>query len=184
MSLRTFIAVDIGPLPELVSFEESLRNSGADLKLVEPDNIHITLKFLGETDEGVVEDIIGIIEQCSAEIQPFKLEFKGSGAFPNLNYLKVLWIGIKNYSPLEQLATCLDNELTTLGFKAEKRSFKPHITLARVKSPRAKKQLKRVIEHNKDKFFEEFDVKHIRLKKSVLDSRGPTYYTLGEVTLD
>ena len=184
MTIRTFIAVDIGALDELVNFEDALGRLGAELKLVEPENIHITLKFLGETDEELVDDIMGIITESSADIKPFKLELIGAGAFPNLNYLKVLWVGMKNYEPLEIIAKNLDSKLTQLGFKSEKRGFKPHITLARVKSRKKKNAIKDLLIKNKNMVFAEVEVKNIRLKKSVLDSRGPTYYTLGEVSLE
>ena len=113
-----------------------------------------------------------------------KLKFKGTGAFPNLNYMKVLWVGLENYSPLETIAKNLNTELLKLGFKPEKRGFKPHITLARVKSRKNKNALKELILNYKDQSFTELDVDNIRLKKSVLGSTGPTYYTLGEIKLE
>ncbi|WP_455391534.1 RNA 2',3'-cyclic phosphodiesterase [[Eubacterium] cellulosolvens] len=184
MSIRTFIAVDIGALDELVSFEDALEGLGAELKLVAPENIHITLKFLGDTNEELVDDIIEIIRDCAQAIKPFNLEFEGAGAFPNLNYMKVVWVGLKSYGPLETLAQCLNIELRPLGFKPEKRGFRPHITLARVKSKKKKDALKKLVISYKDKHFAEFDVNNIRLKKSELSSSGPTYSTLGEVKLE
>ncbi len=183
MTLRTFIAVDIGPLDELVAFEHELEAIGADLKLVAPENIHITLKFLGNTSEALVEDITETIKDCSKEIKPFKLEFKGAGVFPNLNYIKVLWVGINDQGILGPLADDLDSKLTKLGFKSEKRGFSPHVTMGRVKSPKNKKALKELIMQNKDKFFCELNIDNIRLKKSILASKGPTYYTLAEINL-
>ena len=184
MKIRTFIAVDIGPLEELVNIEAALRDVGADLKLVAPENIHITLKFLGDTSEDSVEEIIEIISECAKDIKPFKLQFKGTGAFPNLNYMKVLWVGLENYGPLETIAKNLNTELSKLGFKSEKRGFKPHVTLARVKSRKNKTALRELILNYKDQSFTELDVDNIRQKKSVLGSTGPTYYTLGEIKLE
>jgi 2'-5' RNA ligase len=184
MSIRTFIAVDIGPLDEFVNFKEALDDINADLKSVAPENIHITMKFLGDTNEELINDIIEIIRQCSKDIKPFKLEFKGAGAFPNLNYIKVLWIGILNYGPLETIANNLNSEMTKLGFKPEKRGFKPHITIARVKSRKKKNELKNLLIQNKDRHFADFSVDNVRLKKSILDSTGPTYYTLSEIKLE
>ena len=184
MTLRTFIAVDIGPMAAFVKFEDAISATGAVVKLVEPENIHITLKFLGDTAEDQLEDIIQIMRECCKDIKPFKLLFQGTGAFPNLNYIKILWVGLEGYGPLETLAKDLDSRLTGLGFRAEKRGFKPHITVGRVKSRKNKQALKDLLITNKADNFGELNVDHICLKKSILDSKGPTYYTLGKVELE
>jgi 2'-5' RNA ligase len=183
MIIRTFIAVDIGPIGDLVKFEEELQDSGAELKLVEPDNIHITLKFLGDTSEELVPEINNIISESAENIKPFNMKFIGAGAFPNLNYMKVLWVGIFDPGPLPTIAKELDSNLHKLGFKSEKRQFRPHITMGRVKSKRNKDALKKVILNSKDREFGEISIDSIKLKKSILDSKGPTYYTIGEINL-
>lgn len=184
MTIRTFIAVELGPIEPLVNLEQALRDTGADLKLVEPENIHVTLKFLGPTPEDKVDEIVDIIKECSKDVSPFNLVLRGAGAFPNLNYLKVLWVGLENYEPLVPIAKCLDNSLTRLGFKAEKRGFKPHVTLARVKTKRKKNEVKDLLLEHKSMEFAKVNVTSIKLKKSILDSSGPTYYNIGEVNLD
>lgn len=184
MSLRTFIAVEVGPLDEILKFEQDIRNSGAVVKLVEPENIHITLKFLGNTDEELVEEIVEIMRECSSGIKPFKLKLKGAGVFPNLNYIKILWIGLQNYETLEIIAKNLDAKLNRLGFKSESRAFRPHVTVGRVKSRKNKSALKDLILNNKDRDFGELNVNSVLLKKSVLDSKGPTYYTLDTAELE
>ena len=168
MKLRTFIAIDIGPMDTLVELEHEISSTGAQVKLVEPENIHITLKFLGDTDEKLIEDIIGIMTECANPVRPFTLEFKGAGVFPNLNYMKVAWVGIENYEPIVPLVKELDTKLERLGFRAEKRAFKPHITLARVKGRLNKDALKNLIIYRKDKHFGELNVDSIYLKKSIL----------------
>ncbi len=183
MTIRAFIAIDIGPLDSLVKFEQEILDTGAEVKLVEPENIHVTLKFLGDTSEELVPEINNIISDASKDIQPFKLQLKDAGAFPNLNYLKVLWVGIEDPGPVPELARNLDNELKKLGFKSEKRGFKPHITLGRVKTRKRKDELKKLLINNKGRQFGELEVTNIRLKKSVLGSTGPTYYTIGETEL-
>jgi len=183
MTLRTFIAVDIGALEELVKLEDELEAIGANLKMVEPKNIHLTLKFLGDTADDQVEEIVKIIEDCVKDLKPFNLELEGTGAFPNLNYIKVIWVGVNDHGILGPVTRNLNSELTSLGFKSENRGFSPHITLARVKSPKNKKQLKELILKHKDKTFQKLQIDKIRLKKSILDSKGPTYYTLGEINL-
>jgi 2'-5' RNA ligase len=184
MSLRTFIAVEVGPLDEILKFEQDIRTSGGAVKLVEPENIHITLKFLGNTDEELVNDIVEILRECCSGIKSFKLRLKGAGVFPNLNYIKILWIGLQNYEPLEIIAKNLDSKLNKLGFKSEKRAFRPHITVGRVKSRKNKSAIKELVLNNKDRDFGELNINSVLLKKSVLDSTGPTYYTLGTAELE
>ena len=114
-------------------------------------------------------------------IEPFKINLKGAGVFPNPNYIKVIWVGITDPGPMPEIAKNLDQQLNGLGFKSEKRGFKPHITLGRVKTRKNKDQLKRLIINNEDRIFGEININSVKLIKSVLDSRGPTYYTLEEI---
>lgn len=181
MTFRAFISVDIEVTPKLSEFEERLRGSDAPLKLVDLDNIHLTLKFLGDTDEALIDDIVRAMTLSVEHIEPFTMEMKGTGAFPNLNYMKVIWVGLENADALVTIAKTLDRELTKLGFKREKRGFHPHITMARVKGARKKNILAQVINEHKDETFGSQKVECIRLKKSVLSREGPTYSTVKEV---
>ncbi len=183
ITIRTFIAVEIGPMDELVKYEDDITSTGAEVKLVEPENIHITLKFLGDTPEKMVNDILEIIRESCSGIKPFKLEFQDVGAFPNTNYIKILWVGMKDHEPLEGLAKDLNSKLIKLGFPAEKRGFKPHITLGRVKSRKNKQALKELVIKNKDRNFGVLNVGSVCLKKSVLSPSGPTYSTLDKIEL-
>ena len=183
MSLRAFIAVEIGPMEELVVFLDEIRNTGADIKLVEPENIHITLKFLGDINEDLVPEICNIITDASSDVEPFSLKLLDTGAFPNLNYIKVLWVGLDDPGPLPVLAKVLDNKLHQLGFNKEKRGFKPHVTLGRVKSRKNKEALKQILIKNQNRDFGKIYVKSICLKRSILSSKGPTYYTLYDAKL-
>jgi 2'-5' RNA ligase len=184
MSIRTFIAIDIGALPELVKFEEELAGTGANLKLVKPENIHITLKFLGNTEKEQLEKIKETIADVVTGTSKFKLEFTGAGAFPNLNYIKVLWVGINDNGILAPIASELDKKLHKIGFQREKRTFKPHITLGRLKGFKNKNDVKKILKQHSDRYFGELDVNNIRLKKSILNPEGPIYSTLEEIILE
>lgn len=181
MTFRAFISVDIDATPKLGEFEERLRGSNAFLKLVDLENIHLTLKFLGNTDEALIDDIIGIMALSVEEIEPFTMEMKGTGAFPNPNYMKVIWVGLENADALVIISKKLDRELTKLGFKREKRGFRPHITMARVKGPKNKKRLAQILKEYEGESFGSQNVECIRLKKSVLSREGPAYTTVKEV---
>ena len=181
MSFRAFISVDVEASDKLWEFEERIRNCNASLKMVDMGNIHLTLKFLGETDEGLVDSIAEIMALSVEGIEPFTMGLRGTGAFPNENYMKVVWVGLENTEALATIARTLERELSKLGFKREKRGFRPHITVARVKGPKNKSRLAGVLREYRDDVFGSQTVECIRLKKSVLSREGPTYTTVKEV---
>jgi len=93
---RGFIAIDIDPFPKLLEIEREIKISGANVKCVEPENIHLTIKFLGDTDESLIDRIKDIMNDSVKNMEPFEIQLKGAGVFPNERYIKVIWIGIKN----------------------------------------------------------------------------------------
>ena len=183
MKFRAFIGIDIN-LPKILKFRQEIEKINADIKLVEIENIHLTLKFLGNIEESLVEDIEKIMKDCVLEFSPFPLKIKGVGAFPNLKFMRVVWIGIENAENIAKIAKNLDNKLTALKFKKEKKGFSPHITIARVKGIRNKNELKNLLEKNENKEFGEVVVNSICLKKSVLSSKGPNYYLVKKVSFE
>ena len=180
---RGFISIDIEPFPKLIQLENEIRNSGANVKLVEPENVHITIKFLGETDEGIIERIEEIMKSAVENIGQFDIKLKGSGFFPNEKYIRVIWIGIENINKTSSIAKKIDQQLSNLGFEKEKRGFSAHLTIARVKSAKNKDNLMKIIEKYRDIEFGTFNVNSIKLKKSELTPKGPIYTTLREVKL-
>jgi 2'-5' RNA ligase len=180
---RGFIAIDIRSFPKLIQFENEIKNTGADVKLVEPDNIHITLKFLGDTEEELIDSIEEIMKKSVEEMDSFEVQLKGSGVFPSQNYIKVMWIGLKNGEKIGEIASEIDEKTSDLGFQREKRGFSAHLTIARVKSAKNKEKLLQIIEKYRDIEFGSFEVDSIKLKKSELTPKGPIYTTLKEVKL-
>ena len=163
--MRAFIAIDV---PYFRAIGELQRSIEGRFKAVEPENIHFTLKFLGEIDEGLVGEIKKIIEECRPE--PFTIKLKGIGFFPSENYIRVVWIGVENPEILTNTMRCIDQKTSKLGFRKE-RSYVPHLTVARVKG--------RITIANREKFedmeFGEIEVREIKLKKSTLTEKGPIY---------
>ncbi len=160
----------------------ALRETGAFLKLVEPQNIHMTLKFLGNVAEEHVPRIKEMMVEAVKNIEPLNIQLVGAGAFPNLNRMRVIWIGTRGADRLVDVASYLEEELESLNFRREKRGFSPHITIARVKSPKNIGSLKRLLSEHKDEFFGEQLVESIRLKKSDLRPQGPIYSVVEEAT--
>ena len=96
MAFRTFIAIEVPYLSKLDEFSRAVNNTGADLKMVNLDTLHITLKFLGETEESLVPEIKKIMKHAVSEIEPFTMFLRCTGAFPNLNRINIVWAGLDN----------------------------------------------------------------------------------------
>jgi 2'-5' RNA ligase len=179
---RCFVAVDIDA-PQLkaalLRAQGALVATGADVKAVEDENIHITLKFLGEIPEGRTARVTQLVKGIT--FKPFTLDFKGVGVFPSPSRPSVVWAGVAGEAS-EMLAvfTELECGLKALGFEPERRPFQPHVTLCRVRSGQNRAQLAEVIHAMGDEGFGTQRVEHIRLKKSVLTRKGPIYSTAAE----
>lgn len=183
MKFRGFIAIDIEIMPKLVQLENEIKNTGANVKLVEPKNIHITLKFLGDTEEAQINEIEEIMKKSVEESNPFSIKFRNVGIFPNDRYIKVIWIGVENGEQIGIIADKIDKHISKLGFESEKRKFSPHLTIARVRSARNKEKILQIIEKYRDFEFADMNIESIKLKKSELTPDGPIYTTLREVKL-
>ena len=182
-SFRGFIAVEI-PINNMIkTIHNEIAKLPTNIKLVELENIHITLKFLGETKEEHIELIRQIMENTMEKMKPYSIQLKGTGVFPNHNYIKIIWIGIEQAELLSIISSSLNSQLVKLGYKKEKRGFNPHLTIARVKSAKGKDQLIHLIEKYKDIIFDEVLIDCILLKKSTLTPQGPIYETITKVKM-
>lgn len=181
--IRSFIAFDINNESVLKRFSEvqgTLLNTGADLKLVKPQNIHITMRFLGNISLHMVNSIHEEMKKLS--FTSFDVEIKGLGAFPSLRYARVVWAGMrKGADELANIFNQLEPRLRKLGFRPDPKGFSPHLTIARVKTGRNKAELVRCVQDLADYEFGVVRADCLRLKKSVLTPRGPIYSTLREV---
>lgn len=180
---RGFIAVDINATPDIIQMLNEIKSSNTDVKLVESQNIHITLKFLGDVHQDKVNQIEETIKKSTEGMEPFKIKLIGTGVFPNKNYIRVIWIGIKDTEKLATIAKNIDEGLSHLGFKKEKRDFSAHLTIGRVKTAKNKEILLKKIENYEDFDFGQQNVISIKLKKSDLTPTGPIYTTIKEVKL-
>ena len=181
--IRSFIAFDIDDksmLRKLSEAQDQLVNTGASLKLVNPENIHITMRFLGDIHPSMIDAIHGEMEGVS--FTSFNVELRGIGVFPNMKYLKVVWAGIqKGSDELKNVFDQLEPRLRKLDFKPDSKGFSPHLTIARVRTGRNKAELMKCVEELRDHEFGVLKAECLRLKKSVLTPKGPIYSTLKEV---
>ena len=145
--IRAFVAIDLSDEAKraLTALIQSLRGRRIDgLRLVRPEGIHLTLKFLGNIDASRVPRIANALAAVSARHTPFRLTLAAPGFFPNADRARVLWIGVGgDLSPLRQLQRDVDETLATLGFAAEKRPFNPHLTIARMRDSAARADRRR-----------------------------------------
>jgi len=172
--MRTFIAIDLpSSLKEKIKkVLEKFKKCNLNAKWVESNNLHLTLKFLGEIKEDNLERIKKIIDTVAKKISSFEVSLKEFSFFPHPNNPRVFFISTDKEEKLREIAQDLEEQLLPLGFKKENR-FKAHITLARFKSKKnidcLKKELKNV------SLKEDFLIKEIVLFKSILTSFGPIY---------
>lgn len=181
-SFRAFIAIDLAPLLGLESFLRDLTGING-LKPVDAANLHITLKFLGDVEESLVPRIGEVIKSCCEGIIPFQVEVVGSGVFPPKGGARVVWADLRGSEPMAIIAERLEKGLEPLGFPPEGRSFKSHLTLARVKDPKASNQARAIASTYQSTRFGSKDVTEVLLKKSVLRPQGPEYSTVLSVKL-
>jgi RNA 2',3'-cyclic 3'-phosphodiesterase len=159
----------------------SLLSIGGDLKQVERDNIHLTLKFLGNVSPAKLAEVKSALGKVKFE--PFSLEIKGAGAFPNMKRMNIIWIGVgEGWSKAQLIFEQTERVLHDVGFSRETRPFSPHITIARVRSGRKRDEVAAFLEHLADESFGTFNADRVRLKQSILSPSGPSYSTLFEVT--
>ena len=177
---RGFIAIKIPFNNEMEAFWTEIKRSGARIKLVEPYNTHITLKFLGNTAESLVSNIEEIIKNAVEGLKPFEIELRGCGAFPSPTRPRVVWIGVKEGADtLKKIAESIDIGASKLGFERERRPFVPHLTVGRVKGSIG--ALPRVLAEWANKDFGKVIVDKVFLMKSVLKPEGPEYYEVVSV---
>jgi len=181
-AIRSFIAFDIedaGVLKNITKMQKILAGTGADLKFVEPQNIHITLRFLGNITPVMVDRIYE--GMCKVQFVPFTVKIHGLGAFPNQRNPRVVWAGIREGSvQLRGIFEQLEPFLRSLGFAPDTKGFSPHLTIARVRSGRNKAQLAKCLMENANFEFGVVKANCLKLKKSDLTPKGPIYTTLRE----
>ncbi|RLI36655.1 RNA 2',3'-cyclic phosphodiesterase [Candidatus Bathyarchaeota archaeon] len=181
--IRSFIAFDIEDeivLNNLTRVQDALLKTGADLKLVKPENVHVTLRFLGNITLTMVDLIHREMEKVTFE--PFDIEIKGVGVFPNLRRINVIWAGIgRGADELRRIFNHLEPNLRRLGFQPDRKGFSPHLTIARVRTGRRRDELARCIQGLADFYFGVVRAEVLRLKRSTLTPKGPIYTTLREV---
>ena len=175
-TIRSFLAIELDEelVPKISDVQKEFKKTNANIKYVSSQNMHFTLKFFGNIDLGMVEDISSAVEKVIKNYSSFDLNIKNCGCFPNKKVIKVLWLGLEEGFPIKDLQKDLDKEFRKLGFKKE-RNFISHLTIGRVKSPKNKKEIREAIEKLEEIEIGQMTVSRICLKKSTLTPQGPIY---------
>ena len=184
--IRSFLAIE---LPEAIrrkieEVQKDLKLSHADVRWVNPQNIHLTLKFFGNIDESRIDPIVKSLEGPIQTTSPFSLSIRGMGSFPHFKNPRVIWMGFQEGKEvLAALQKGADGELIKIGFEPEGRDFHPHLTLGRAKSNRGRDELIGRMEKYQEEEFGNFRVERVILFKSDLKPSGPVYTRLREMKL-
>ncbi|MFH1905463.1 MAG: RNA 2',3'-cyclic phosphodiesterase [bacterium] len=180
-TIRSFIAVNISAKirNKLEKIQDDLKESSAVLQLVRPENIHITLRFLGNVPVESIKDIQNAIEESISGFKIFSVSFETIGVFPNPEYPRIIWVGIeKGREELSLLNTKIENSLSMFSLHQENRKFQPHLTIARVRSGKNRNELVNTLEELKNIKLGEMFAKKICLMESMLKPQDAQYNTL------
>lgn len=183
--MRSFLAIELSEAVKsaLSGLQRNFRSCGADIRWVNPDNIHLTLKFLGEITEETVRDIVKLMTLICSRNNSFQLDIKGINVFPGLKSPRVLWVGVEDLDSLNTLQQEIEEGTTSLGFKRENRKFKPHLTLGRFRSSKEKESIIKACSLRKEDVLGSVDVKSVSLMKSELNSSGARHSIIAELPL-
>ena len=183
--IRCFIAIDVDDpdvIRQIARSQQELLSSGAKLKLVEPQNLHFTLHFLGNVDEQRIPELTDILMKQEGTV--FDIGLVGLGCF-RPQRPRVIWIGCTTgANQIIQHQQAIGRELRVHKFPSEKRKYSPHLTVVRVRSGVNRIQLMEIVNQHTNKEFGSCQVKAIKLKKSTLTPKGPIYEDLAIKTLD
>jgi 2'-5' RNA ligase len=179
---RAFIAVDLSAevLDQLGQVMDSLRREIGEggIRWVQAENMHLTLKFLGDVSVSNVARLKEIMRTSAAMCPAFALSVGGLGAFPSPNRARVVWVGVEGPPDLMSLQRMVDTETDRLGYASENRDFKPHLTLGRVGrnvTPKELQKIGQVLKEKKVGFLGVTQVKEVHLFRSDLQSNGAVY---------
>ena len=182
--MRAFTALEVSGqvLDSLVTFQDEIRKTGADVKLVERENLHFTVKFLGEISDAQAAEAKSRLQELA--LKAAEVEVKGAGAFPSSSRPRVVWAGVawEHEALVSPIAGLVISSLEGIG-ERDDRPFRAHITLGRVRSGRNSNQLAELLAANSETSFGRVRLSTLKLKSSNLTPAGPIYRDLGEYLL-
>ena len=185
MMKRLFIAIKIIPDQSFNTIYHDLVSglSYENLRFIEPDKLHLTLRFLGDTEENKIPDIDRLMKKCAEASKAFTLNINNTGVFGSSYNPRVIWFGIDHNEYLTHLHTRIETDLTKVGFFPDRQNFVPHLTLSRVKQLKDLKLFQKIIGEFSEKEIMKQDVSEFSLIESILMKEGPIYTKLNSYSL-
>jgi RNA 2',3'-cyclic 3'-phosphodiesterase len=182
---RTFIALPVEASGELISLTESLKTKlmGEDIKWADPGNLHITLKFLGNTSDRQLQEVTGKLETVGTLFRKGEGKMAGLDFFTYQGNPSVLFTRLTGLPELEAMFLQIDRELEAIGFPLEKRPFRPHLTLARIKGIRDKNRFVNLVKSVGSAEIQPVGMENIVFYESILRPQGPLYIPLKTILL-
>jgi 2'-5' RNA ligase len=182
---RIFIAVKIDPGENLMNMISILKSGLKDerIKWTESENYHITLAFLGDTEETKIKAINNMLRITCEGFGEFEINIKGAGVFKNFSDPRIIWSGIETSEKMNKLYDCIKSGLKDTGISLEERPFRPHLTLGRIKIIRDNGNLKSLVAKYLNAEMQNQPVNEVILYESILFQTGPVYKPLGKYPL-
>jgi 2'-5' RNA ligase len=174
---RTFAAIKVAPCNNLLKLYNEIRTAldYHAINWVAEKNIHITLKFFGDTTNQQIDAVCSLFDDIALKHNPFSFTLNGTGIFGSRYDPRVIWLGIENGWALENLALDVLNGVEEVGFPRDRQNFRPHLTIGRIKRLTDKRSFQKVIDHYSDFLIGEVRVEEFHLIESRLKPRGPEY---------
>lgn len=182
---RLFVAVKVEPSPKMLEVYERMLEAFRYDKIswANPGNIHITLKFLGDTDENEIDKICNALEKCTTRSDPFEIFLEDVGIFGSRYDPKVIWFGIKENDQLQKLANYVLDELEKIGYERDRQNFVPHLTVGRIKKIKSKKRFQNELEQFKDLKIQHSRIESFALFESILKQTGAEHFVIRKFPL-
>jgi 2'-5' RNA ligase len=182
---RIFVAVKTEAGEDLLRMISSLKTSLSEesIKWVDPGNIHLTLAFLGDTEEKRIRIITSLLKDKISGFGEFDFTLAGTGVFKNFRDPRIVWAGIRSTERLIYLQNTISTALKETGFYIEERSFNPHLTLGRIRYLKDPENLKTALERYSETEFQTIQVREVILFESILTQKGSIYKPLGNFTM-
>jgi 2'-5' RNA ligase len=181
--IRAFLSIDIEDerlINRIVELQDCLDKKASKLKIVEPENLHFTWRFFGDTPVERIESIREALQEL--EFQSFTITIGGVGAFPNTRRPNVIWVGaLENAKMMQELKAATDLLLEKIGYRKETKKFTPHATIARVRQVLDRERASQNLDTLSGEVVGEMVVTSIRMTSSTLTPQGSIYDTLWEI---
>jgi 2'-5' RNA ligase len=183
--IRTFVAI---PLKNnaIISRQQTLLQKllpGSRIKWVEPHNFHLTLKFIGDTEESSVNTINNTLEEIASGYPPFVLEYDRTGYFGSQHQPRVIWFGFRAHPLLSEIQQEIETVLVQYGIRPDDKEYKPHLTIGRVKKIAEREAFSDFFRNQDMNIGEKLAVDAFQLIRSTLHSSGPVYTIIKEFKL-